>query len=148
MPPGKRGRPKKEPEVKKSSEDPAFYRQKVLAPFKSTQATRLIDKNARSMVKLSELMDLTQKNEETSSSSSSSKNSPAKSGIEKDKSQIAYKKIEQLKKRISRRLVKLTKWADAESYEKQYHARSHLFEGQQKKLIQPGVDIFATAVRA
>ena len=68
-----------------------------------TQASHLVDKNSRTMVKLCQLLEV-QKKDDTNDKI--------------DKDGILSRRIEKLKNRLNRRLIKLAKWVDKPEYER------------------------------
>ena len=87
---GRRGRP---PKLK-----PVIQQGPVgTATFGTKSAARLVEKNARSLVKLLQLQELKRKAPNVADSANV---------------QAASERIDMLKKRINRRLIKLARWAD------------------------------------
>ena len=146
----KRGRPRKEV----TNAYPA--QATTTAPFKVHFATRILDKNSYSLLKICELMELEEridkkskvlnaldnKDKETgtataSGNSSTSDSNNISTGTKKKSNTYLYNMVlknfvhevtERLKKRMKKRLIKLTRWADAAPNERQFHPRSHIYK--------------------
>jgi phage regulator Rha-like protein len=83
------------PYIKKSKQDVNSSNKQSL--MKSNEAAHMVDKNSRTIVKILQLIELNQR----------------AGAQENDKDGLIIKKIEKLKVRMNRRLIKLGRWSDA-----------------------------------
>ena len=141
----KRGRPKKEVNIIQPAQAT------TTAPFKVHYAARILDKNSYSLLKICELMELEEridkkskelelldnKDRDVDTATTASNSSSSNSGSKKKNNNYLYNMVlknfvhevtERLKKRMKRRLIKLTRWADAAPSERQFHPRSHIYK--------------------